>query len=133
MSYFFHPAAQAEHLESIAYYESKRPGLGAMYLAEFETIMAFVCKNPHRHHSKVDLCTGMSLLGGQTEPAHGLSIVFRNTHAFGELPETPEIFTVDAVWSFTEPVSPSVSYGSAAHHTRYYHSPIIRKNLAFSS
>ena len=49
MSYFFHPAAEAEHLESIAYYESKRPGLGAMYLAEFETLMEHVCENPHRH------------------------------------------------------------------------------------
>ncbi len=39
MSYFFHFAAEAEHLESVAYYELKRPGLGAMYLAEFENIM----------------------------------------------------------------------------------------------
>lgn len=36
MSYFFHPAAEAEYLESIAYYESKRSGLGATYLGEFE-------------------------------------------------------------------------------------------------
>jgi len=36
MSYFFHPAAEAEYLESVAYCESRRPGLGAMYLAEFE-------------------------------------------------------------------------------------------------
>ena len=49
MSYFFHPAAEAEHLESIAYYESKRPGLGAIYLAEFENIMEHVCEKPHRY------------------------------------------------------------------------------------
>jgi hypothetical protein len=27
--FVFHPAAEAEHLEAIAYYESGRPGLGA--------------------------------------------------------------------------------------------------------
>ena len=48
MNYFFHPAAEAEHLESIAYYESKRSGLGATYLAEFEQLMTVVCEAPHR-------------------------------------------------------------------------------------
>jgi len=49
MSYFFHPAAEAEYLESIAYYESKRPGLGAMYLAEFEIVIDAICEAPHRN------------------------------------------------------------------------------------
>jgi len=49
MSYFFHPVAQTEHLESVAYYETKRAGLGASYLAEFETIMTVVSENPHRY------------------------------------------------------------------------------------
>jgi len=49
MSYFFHPAAEAEHLESIAYFESKRPGLGATYLSEFERVMGIVCDSPHRY------------------------------------------------------------------------------------
>jgi plasmid stabilization system protein ParE len=49
MSYLFHPAAEAEYLESIAIYESKRPGLGATYLSEFERIMASVCEAPHRN------------------------------------------------------------------------------------
>jgi plasmid stabilization system protein ParE len=48
MNYFFHPAAEAEHLESIAYYESKRPGLGATYLAEFEQLITVICEVPHR-------------------------------------------------------------------------------------
>jgi hypothetical protein len=39
MSYFFHPAAEAEYLEAIAYYESKRPGLWATYLTEFERVI----------------------------------------------------------------------------------------------
>ncbi len=49
MSYFFHPAAESEYLESLAYYESKRPGLGALYLAEFEQIINIVCETPHRY------------------------------------------------------------------------------------
>ena len=49
MSYDFHPAAEAEHLESVAYFESKRPGLGATYLAEFERAMNIVCEAPHRY------------------------------------------------------------------------------------
>ena len=49
MSYFFHPAAEAEHLESAAYFESKRPGLGAIYLSEFEQLLEKVCESPHRY------------------------------------------------------------------------------------
>ena len=49
MSYFFHPIAETEHLESVAFYETRRAGLGASYLAEFEKIMAVVCENPQRH------------------------------------------------------------------------------------
>lgn len=49
MSYVFHPAAEAEHLESVGYFESKRPGLGASYLAEFEKTLAWVCQSPHRY------------------------------------------------------------------------------------
>ena len=49
MSYFFHPTAETEHLESVAFYETRRAGLGASYLAEFEKIMAVVCENPQRH------------------------------------------------------------------------------------
>lgn len=49
MSYSFHPAAEAEHLETVAYYESKRPGIGALYLAEFEQVMSAVCISPLRY------------------------------------------------------------------------------------
>ena len=49
MSYEFHPEAQAEHLEAIAYYEEQRAGLGAKYLAEFERVLARVCESPHRY------------------------------------------------------------------------------------
>ena len=49
MSYVFHPDAEAEHLESVAYYESKKPGLGASYLAEFEKVLGQVCESPQRY------------------------------------------------------------------------------------
>lgn len=44
----FHPQAEAEHLEAIAYYESRRPGIGAIYLAEFERALAEACRTPER-------------------------------------------------------------------------------------
>lgn len=49
MNYYFHPAAEAEYLESIAYYESKRAGLGALYIAAFEKTVSSVCVSPHRY------------------------------------------------------------------------------------
>ena len=49
MNYFFHPAAETEHLETVAYYETKKPGLGAIYLAEFEQVIDTVCQSPYRY------------------------------------------------------------------------------------
>ena len=49
MIYQFHPEAQAEHLETVAYYETQRPGLGASYLAEFESVLELVCEAPTRY------------------------------------------------------------------------------------
>ena len=49
MSYVFHPNAEKEHLQSIAFYETKQAGLGAYYLLEFESVMAVVCSHPHRY------------------------------------------------------------------------------------
>jgi hypothetical protein len=54
MIYFFHPAAEAEYLESIAFYESKCPGLGATYLAEFERVMQTICEARHRNPVEKD-------------------------------------------------------------------------------
>lgn len=48
MNYEFHPIAEAEHLETVAYYESKRAGLGAIYLTEFEATMTTICGFPSR-------------------------------------------------------------------------------------
>ena len=49
MTYRFHPAAEAEHLESVAWYETRRAGLGARYLAEFERTLEQVQENPNRY------------------------------------------------------------------------------------
>ncbi len=49
MSYFYHPAAESEHLESVAYFESKRPGLGSLYFADFEETMEIICASPLRY------------------------------------------------------------------------------------
>jgi toxin ParE1/3/4 len=46
MTYQFHPAAASEHLNSIAFYESRLAGLGADYIAEFEAAMVRVCAMP---------------------------------------------------------------------------------------
>ena len=46
MTYRLHPAAAEEHLDSVAFYESRTPGLGADYLAEFEVAMRRVVESP---------------------------------------------------------------------------------------
>ena len=46
MSDQFHPEAEAEHLETVAYYETQQPGLGASYLAAFEAAFERVCEAP---------------------------------------------------------------------------------------
>ena len=49
MSYQFHPEAEVEHLETVAYYEDRQPGLGASYLAEFASALERVCQAPSRY------------------------------------------------------------------------------------
>lgn len=39
-------SAEVEHLEAVAFYEMKRAGLGASYLAELEAVMLIVCNSP---------------------------------------------------------------------------------------
>ena len=46
MNYSFHPAAEAEFLESVGYYESMVPGLGAALIEEFETLAELIGKSP---------------------------------------------------------------------------------------
>ena len=49
MSYQFHPDAEAEYLETVAYYETRQAGLGASYLADFESVLERVCEAPNRY------------------------------------------------------------------------------------
>lgn len=49
MNYFFNPRARIEHLEHVAYYESRQQGLGARYLTAFNAAMVHVCAAPHRY------------------------------------------------------------------------------------
>lgn len=48
MNYFFHPDAAAECLSQVAFYDSRRKGLGARYLAGFSAAMERVCRDPMR-------------------------------------------------------------------------------------
>ena len=48
MRIWFHPAAEVEHLDHIAYYESRQTGLGQGYLAEFEKVIATINEGPDR-------------------------------------------------------------------------------------
>jgi toxin ParE1/3/4 len=52
MSYLFHPAAEAEYLETIGYYESKQAGLGATFLYDFEQKMSVICSNPKLYQTQ---------------------------------------------------------------------------------
>ena len=46
MTYSFHPAAEAEFLESVGYYESKVPGLGGALIEEFEALANLISESP---------------------------------------------------------------------------------------
>lgn len=46
MTYSFHPAAEAEFLESVAYYESNVLGLGGSLIDEFEAFAKLIDKSP---------------------------------------------------------------------------------------
>jgi hypothetical protein len=46
MNYSFHPAAEAEFLETVGYYESKVPGLGGAFIGDFEALTNLVGESP---------------------------------------------------------------------------------------
>ena len=74
MSIWFHPAAEIEHLDHVAYYKSRQRGLGAGYLIELERVLAAVSDGPSLYAS-----TGH----GQTRRAHlrrfPISVLFRES------------------------------------------------------
>jgi hypothetical protein len=47
MNYRFHRAATGEHYDNVNFYENRLPGLGADYLAEFESVMTHICTTPN--------------------------------------------------------------------------------------
>lgn len=49
MNFGFHPAAEAEHLEQVAWFEQQQAGLGRRYLTEVESAIARACAAPRRH------------------------------------------------------------------------------------
>ena len=49
MKIWFHPAAEIEHLDQVAYYESRQSGLGAGYLAEIDRLLASIAERPHQY------------------------------------------------------------------------------------
>ena len=73
MIYQFHPEAESEHLETIAYYEARQPGLGASYFIEFESILERVCESPNRYP-----------IEGQPDIRHVMLIRFPYTILFRE-------------------------------------------------
>ena len=74
MSYFFSEAARVEHLEHVAFYEERRPGLGARYLAAFDVAMVKVCENPERY--RVELPPGIRR---HPVPGFSYSILYRQS------------------------------------------------------
>ncbi|HAC88579.1 MAG TPA: plasmid stabilization protein [Gammaproteobacteria bacterium] len=46
MIYTFHPAAEAEFLESVGYYELEVPGLGGAFKEEFEALAESIGDSP---------------------------------------------------------------------------------------
>lgn len=51
MSYGFHPAAEAEHLESVAFFESKRPG----WVLRISQSLKESCAKPVKRHTDTRL------------------------------------------------------------------------------
>ena len=74
MNYILHPAAEAELLESISYYESKAPGIGKRLLAEFEQAMSSVCLSPKFYPVARKPNIRRALL-----PTYPFSIIFRQS------------------------------------------------------
>jgi toxin ParE1/3/4 len=52
VNYYFHPGAEAEYLEAIAFFESRQIGLGAAYILELEAAMVSVTYNPCSYRIK---------------------------------------------------------------------------------
>lgn len=74
MNYSFHPAAEAEFLESVGYYESKVSGLGEAFITEFEALATLIGESPKAW--RVEFEPDIRSVPFQRFP---LSIVYRET------------------------------------------------------
>jgi plasmid stabilization system protein ParE len=45
----FHPAARAEHLNQVGYYEAQAKGLGVRYQSAVKSALEVILEAPHRH------------------------------------------------------------------------------------
>jgi toxin ParE1/3/4 len=57
MTYDFHPEARLEYREAAAFYESRRPGLGAAFTVEVEDTIGRILEAPERLRREVALIT----------------------------------------------------------------------------
>lgn len=48
MRHAFHPQARSEYLAAISFYEGARPGLGAAFTVEVESVVKLICQAPER-------------------------------------------------------------------------------------
>jgi plasmid stabilization system protein ParE len=48
MRYAFHPEARLEYREAAAFYDARRPGLGAAFTREIEGVIEQILENPER-------------------------------------------------------------------------------------
>ncbi len=48
MTHDFHPAARLEYREAVAFYEARRPGLGAAFSLEVESTIQRILETPDR-------------------------------------------------------------------------------------
>lgn len=54
MRYGFHPEARREYRDAAAYYEAARPGLGAAFTLEIESVIEQITASPERWRSFED-------------------------------------------------------------------------------
>lgn len=78
MNYSFHPAVEAEFLESVGFYESSVPGLGDAFIKEFEALANLIGESPKTW--RIELQPNIRIAPFRRFP---LSIVYREqSHEF---------------------------------------------------
>lgn len=68
MKFGFHPAAEVEHLEQVAYYEAQQVGLGQRYLEQVEHAIDRMCDSPEMY--RVERAPGIRRVAISGFPFH---------------------------------------------------------------